>query len=117
MRTGVAEVVDERRAGPPRRAGAGRKGGAVSRREASSRRWWAVRVRRLRGGVLRLTRSRPAGFAVGLGLLAPSLATAAADFPWENWLTDGLGLVGLATGAALIAVSLGGRRPDWIEPA
>lgn len=109
-------MVDERRAGPPRRAGKGRKGGVDSRREVPSR-WWTVRVRRLRGGVLRLTRSRPAGFAVGLGLLAPSLATAAADFPWENWLTDGLGLVGLATGAALIAVSLGGRRPDWIEPA
>ena len=109
-------MVEERRAVSPRRAGAGRKGGADSRREASSR-WWAVRVRRLRGGVLRLTRSRPAGFAVGLGLLVPSLAAAAADFPWENWLTDGLGLVGLATGAALIVVSLGGRRPDWIEPA
>ena len=64
-----------------------------------------------------MTRSRSAGFASGLVLLLPSIAVAAADFPWESWLTDGLGLVGLATGAALILVALGGRRPDWIEPA
>lgn len=77
----------------------------------------AARVRRLRGRVLRLTRSRSAGLASGLLLLLPSAATAVADFAWESWLTDGLGLVGLATGSALILVALGGRRPDWIDPA
>ena len=77
----------------------------------------AVGLRRLRGSVLRLTRRRRAGLAGGLALLLPSAALAAGDFPWESWLTDGLGLVGLATGAALILVALGGRRPDWIDPA
>ena len=78
---------------------------------------WAVRVRRLRGSVLRLAQSRPAAFACGLTLLLPAVAVTAADYPWESWLTDGLGLVGLATGAALILTALGGRRPDWIDPA
>ena len=75
-----------------------------------------VRARRLRGGLLRLARSRRAGFGSGLALLLPSIAVTAADHPWESWLTDGLGLAGLATGAALILAALGGRRPDWIEP-
>lgn len=77
----------------------------------------AVGLRRLRGSVLRLTRRRSAGLAGGLGLLLPSAAMAAADFPWESWLTDGLGLAGMATGAALILAALGGRRPDWLDPA
>lgn len=77
----------------------------------------AVRFRRLRGLVLRLTRSRMAAVAVGSALLAPAVAMTAADYPWESWLTDGLRLVGLATGAALILTALGGRRPDWIDPA
>ena len=77
---------------------------------------WAVRARRLRGGVLRLARSRSAAFAVGSALLAPAIALMAADYPWESWLTDGFGLAGLATGAALILTALGGRRPDWIDP-
>ena len=87
------------------------------RRDAGRPRPWAVRARRLRGGVLRLAQSRPAAFACGLALLAPAVAMTAADYPWESWLTDGLGLVGLATGAALILTALGGRRPDWIDPA
>ncbi len=78
---------------------------------------WAVRTRRLRGGVLRLARSRKAAFAAGSILLVPAIALMAADHPWESWLTDGLGLAGLATGAALILTALGGRRPDWIDPA
>ncbi len=78
---------------------------------------WAVRARRLRGGVLRLARRRSAAFAAGSALLAPAVAVTAADYPWESWVTDGLGLAGLATGAALILTALGGRRPDWIDPA
>ena len=77
----------------------------------------AARARRLRGRLLRLAQSRPAAFACGLALLAPAVAVTAADYPWESWLTDGLGLAGLATGAALILTALGGRRPDWIDPA
>ena len=93
----------------------------TERPEASAprgRSWsWAVRSRRLRGSVLRLARSRMAAFAAGTVLLVPAIALMAADYPWESWLTDGLGLVGLATGAALILTGLGGRRPDWIDPA
>ena len=90
---------------------------ASAPRGAGGPRSWAVRARRLRGGVLRLARSRSAAFAVGSALLAPAIAVTAADYPWESWLTDGLGLAGLATGAALILTALGGRRPDWIDPA
>ncbi len=67
--------------------------------------------------MLRLARSRPVGTAAGAALLLPSAAVAVADFPWESWLTDGLGLVALATGAALVVAALGGRRPDWVDPA
>ena len=66
---------------------------------------------------MRLARSRTAAFTAGSGLLAPAVAVAAADYPWESWLTDGIGLAALATGAALILTALGGRRPDWIDPA
>ena len=58
-----------------------------------------------------------AALVAGSVLLAPAVAVTAADYPWESWLTDGLGLAGLATGAALILTALGGRRPDWIDPA
>ena len=85
--------------------------------DAGRHRPWKVRARRLRGGVLRLAQRRAAAFACGLALLGPAVAVAAADYPWENWITDGLGLAGLATGAALILTALGGRRPDWIDPA
>lgn len=103
-------------------AGIRSTGTEVTERRAASAprgrsRPWAVRARRLRGGVLRLARSRSAAFAAGSALLAPAIALMAADHPWESWLTDGLGLAGLATGAALILTALGGRRPDWIDPA
>ncbi len=88
------------------------------RSTGTGRPWpWAARGRRLRGAVLRLALSRSAAFASGLLLLLPATAVAAADYPWESWLTDGFSLAGLATGVALIVTALGGRRPDWIEPA
>ena len=88
------------------------------RRTGPGRLWpWAARGRRLRGGLLRLALNRSAAFASGLLLLLPSSAVAVGDYPWESWLTDGLGLAGLATGVALIVTAAGGRRPDWIEPA
>ncbi len=97
------DVIERSEASAPRRAGRSRP--------------WAARARRLRGAVLRLARSRSAAFAAGSVLLAPAVAVMAADYPWEGWLTDGLGLAGLATGVALILTALGGRRPDWIDPA
>ena len=99
------EVAEETVARVPRRTEAGRA------------RPGRARGRRLRGGLLRLARSRRVGLASGLVLLLPSVSLTVGDYPWESWLTDGLGLVGLATGSALILVALGGRRPDWIEPS
>ena len=101
---------------PPGAKGGGEPVAGVPRRPARLRPW-AARGRRLRGGLLRLALSRPAACACGLLLLLPSVAVAVGDYPWESWITDGLGLAGLATGVALIVTALGGRRPDWIEPA
>ncbi len=72
--------------------------------------------RRLRGWLIRLALNRPVSIVLGLALLAPAVWLWAADYRWENALTDGLGLVLGATGAALIAAGFGGRRPDWIDP-
>ena len=72
-------------------------------------------IRRLRGGLLRLAFHRPAAFVSGLVIAAGAVWLAAIDAPWESWVSDGVGLVAGATGAALILVALGGRRPDWEE--
>ena len=72
-------------------------------------------IRRLRGSLLRLVFNRPAAFAVGFACAGGAGWLAAIDAPWESWLSDGVGLVAGATGAALILAALGGRRPDWVE--
>ncbi len=74
-----------------------------------------MRWPRLRGALLRIALKRR--LAVGLGVLvaAPGLALLLTDQPWESGLTDGLSFVLLATGAALVAAGVGGRRPDWME--
>ena len=72
-------------------------------------------IRRLRGALLRLAFNRRAAFVAGLAGTGAALWLAVVDTPWESWVTDGLGLVAGATGAALILVALGGRRPDWVE--
>jgi hypothetical protein len=68
----------------------------------------------MRGVMLRLTRRRTASVALGLSLVAPAiwLEFFARDVAW--WL-QGLGLIGGATGLALVLAGLGGARPDWIE--
>ena len=76
----------------------------------------AVNVRRPRGALLRLARARGTAVTTGTVLLAPSVWLFVGDYGWESWVSDGLGLVLGATGAALILVGLGGRRPDWIDP-
>ena len=75
-----------------------------------------VGYRRARGAVLRLAHARLAATLSGLALTVCSVLLMAFDFVWESWLTDGLGLVLGATGVALIAMGLGGRQPDWIDP-
>ena len=72
-------------------------------------------IRRLRGALLRLAFNRLAAFAAGLACAGGAGWLAIVDAPWESWVSDGLGLVAGATGAALILVALGGRRPDWEE--
>ena len=72
-------------------------------------------IRRLRGALLRLAFNRRAALVAGLACAGGAIWLAAIDAPWESWVSDGIGLVAGATGAALIVVALGGRRPDWEE--
>ncbi|HAK56545.1 MAG TPA: hypothetical protein DCP38_13850 [Acidobacteria bacterium] len=69
----------------------------------------------MRGSVLRVALDRRVARPVGVTLMAPAVVLAVGEFRWESWLTDGSGLVLGATGAALLAVALSGRRPDWVE--
>jgi hypothetical protein len=73
------------------------------------------RARRVRGVLLRLVLNRSAAVAAGAALAAPGTLLLLRDFPWESGATDGLGLVMLATGIALVWAGLTGRRPDWME--
>lgn len=73
------------------------------------------RARRLRGRLLRLVSNRPAAIAAGAGLAAPALMLLFDDYAWETGVTDGLTLVALATGAALVWTGIAGRRPDWYD--
>jgi hypothetical protein len=71
-------------------------------------------VRRARGAILRFVRRRPLAVALGVALVVP-----AAWLEWSGqsgaWWLDGLGLVLLATGAALVWAGLTGPKPDWID--
>jgi hypothetical protein len=72
-------------------------------------------IRRFRGRLLRVAMNRAAATGLGLSLLAPAVWLLVQEFPWESAITDGLGLIIGATGAALVFAGVGGRRPDWIE--
>ena len=74
-----------------------------------------MRLKRLRGALLRLVLNRSVAIALGTALLLPSVWLLANDFAWETAVTDGLGLIFGATGAALLFAGIGGRRPDWEE--
>lgn len=72
-------------------------------------------IPRLRGRVLRATLRRRTAFFLGVVTAAPAVWLMSIDAPWESWITDGLALVAVATGIALIHTALTGRRADWVE--
>ena len=73
--------------------------------------------KRARGWLLRLVLRRPMAISLGLAFIIPAVVLLVRDFPWETPATDGLGLIFGATGTALLLFGVGGRRPDWIDPA
>jgi hypothetical protein len=75
----------------------------------------AGRYHRVRGVLLRLAMARRAAAIAGSLLTSIALALRMLDFSWESAFTDGLALVLGATGFALLAMAIGGRRPDWKE--
>lgn len=72
-----------------------------------------ARAKRVRGQLLRLVLNRPLAVGVGTALVAPGALLVYSDYPWETGVTDGLSLLLLATGVALMWSGLAGRRPDW----
>ena len=66
--------------------------------------------------LIRAALNRSVALGVGCCLLAPAVTVALGDYPWESWVTDGLGLIAAGTGAAVVLTGLAGRRPDWIDP-
>lgn len=72
-------------------------------------------LKRARGFLLRLVLKRTVAIGLGIAMLAPAIWLLVVDLPWESPVTDGLGLIVGATGAALVLAGLGGRRPDWVD--
>ena len=71
--------------------------------------------RRLRGLLIRIILNRPLSIALGIVFLAPAIWLWLGNYRWETPVTDGLGFVLGATGAALVFAGIGGRKPDWID--
>jgi hypothetical protein len=73
-----------------------------------------ILLRRARGILLRLVRHRTLAVMLGLTLAAPA-AWLEFGRGYDRWWIEGLGLVFLATGLALIWTGLTGASPDWID--
>lgn len=71
-------------------------------------------LRRARGMLLRLVRKRRASIIAGSALAAPALWVELGSRTGAWWV-DGLMLILLATGIALIWTGLAGVSPDWID--
>jgi hypothetical protein len=59
--------------------------------------------------------NRPVAIATGAAISSPGVVLLVKDYAWETGATDGLALVALATGIALVWAGVTGRRPDWID--
>lgn len=73
------------------------------------------RARRLRGVLLRLVLNRPLAIAVGALIASPGALLMLWDYAWESGVTDGLALIAIATGVALMWAGITGRHPDWTQ--
>jgi hypothetical protein len=73
-----------------------------------------LRLRRVRGALLRIVRRPGLSITIGLLLAAPAGWAQFSDGA-AAWWVQGIALVALATGIALIWTGLTGERPDWVE--
>jgi hypothetical protein len=64
--------------------------------------------------LLRLVRRRSLAVGVGLALLIPA-AYLQFSGRYEAWWVDGISLVLVSTGLALVWTGVSGPRPDWID--
>ena len=69
--------------------------------------------RRVRGLLLRVVLKRPLAVSLGCAIASPGVLLAWRDYTWESGITDGLSLLTIATGAAIVYAGLSGRSPDW----
>jgi hypothetical protein len=65
--------------------------------------------------LLRLALNRRLAVAAGAMLALPGAVLLVNDYAWESGATDGVALVVLATGVALIWSGITGRRSDWYD--
>jgi len=72
-------------------------------------------LRRWRGALLRLALRKTMALSVGGACLVPGFLLLAGNYAWESGATDGLALLLVATGMALMWTGLTGRKPDWID--
>jgi hypothetical protein len=59
--------------------------------------------------------NRPVAIAAGAALASPAMLLLVNDYSWETGATDGLMLLALATGVALVWSGVTGRQADWYE--
>ena len=64
--------------------------------------------------MLRLARHRGLSFLVGLALAVPAAWVQIAG-RFDAWWIEGLSLVGIGIGAALLWTAIVGLQPDWID--
>ena len=71
--------------------------------------------RRARGALLRLVRRRVVAVVVGVAVAGPA-AWLELSGRYDAWWIDGVSLILVATGLALIWTGVFGSTPDWIDP-